>query len=658
MGEVGAEDARPTEVAVNTAPEGSGAHDAARPDAGLPDTSRPRTPAPAPKDGPVDRASARLPASEMPPNATEYAVPPAENRLQYLEELVAASHAINAILEPAKVAEVLALRAAKILRLAAVVVLSADEQERITVLSAPHVPPAFVAAHEGAAEDSIVGRALREARPFATWDLRQATDARLAAAAREAFMVSGVCAPMFFGGKAVGALCVYTQDARRFSEDELRILSLLAAQGGIALTNARAYRELRIQAAEVRTGFQRVGEALSASLDIGETLHLIVQLAVDITPADAGAIFLLQEPHEGDGMRLAGMRGLEARSVRRFRLMPVSTIARRALDEHRIVYVPDTRRVSEVAFPALRLNLNETAETRSVLCVPLLAGDRPLGVLEHYSAAPNAFSQRDIQLLGTFAHQATVAIERAQLYAQERNIAQTLQRCFLPELPEAIHGFQIGRIYAPGSLIGDVGGDSYDVFTLPDGRIATLIADVAGQGTHAATLAIMVKYTVRAYALEDPHPSSVLRRLNEAVRLQTEDSTFVTVTYGLLDPVKRTAALATAAHPPPLLWCAKTRQCHEIATPPGLICGFLPDQDYGTIEVSLGSGDTLVFYTDGVIEARRGKTMFKQERLEKVIRENADLSAQEIAGAVYVAVTEFVDGERTDDIALLTLRVE
>lgn len=652
MGEVGANEARPTEVAVNPVPEVPGAHETERPDTGHSGATRLHILAPAPKDGQVESVKAH------PSIPSPYAIPPAENRLQFLEELVAASHAINAILEPARVAEVLAQSAAKILNLAGVVVLSADDQDRISVLAAPDVPAAFAAAHAGSPAHSIVGRALREARALETGDLRQAAEERLAAAAKAGGIVSGVCVPMFFGGKAVGALSVYTQDARQFTDDEFHILSLLAAQGGVALTHARAYRELRTQAAEVRTGFQRVGEALSASLDIGETLHLIVQLAVDITPAEAGAIYLLQEPHEGSGMRLAGMRGLEGRSVRRFRLTPTSSIARRALEEHRIVYVPDTRRVSDMAFPTLRRTVDETAETRSVLCVPLVAGDRPLGILEQYSPHPNAFSQRDIQLLGTFAHQATVAIERAQLYAQERNAAQTLQRAFLPELPETINGFQIGRIYAPGSLVGDVGGDSYDLFTLPDGRIATLIADVAGKGSLAATLAIMVKYTVRAYALEDPRPASVLRRLNEAIRLQTDDATFVTATYALLDPRRRTVSLATAAHPPPLLWCAKSRHCSEIECLPGLICGFLPDQDYATVEVPLGPGDTLVFYTDGVIEARHGKAMFKQERLEKVVRENAELSAQEIAGAVYVAVTEFVDGERTDDIALLTLRVE
>ena len=83
----------------------------------------------------------------------------------------------------------------------------------------------------------------------------------------------------------------------------------------------------------------------------------------------------------------------------------------------------------------------------------------------------------------------------------------------------------------------------------------------------------------------------------------------------------------------------------------------MSEQEYTTVQLTLGAGDTLVFYTDGVIEARRGKTMFQQERLERVVRENAQLSAQEIAAAIFVAVAEFVDGG-TDDIALLTLRAE
>jgi phosphoserine phosphatase RsbU/P len=651
MGEIGAQTTRPPSLGIVTS---NGDREL------LPVTSK--DPAFVPADFDVANThqaavTARVvPAIPTAPAASEYFIPPSTNRLHYLEALVSASHAINAILEPAKVAEVLAHRSAAILNVSGIVVLSVDDHDQVRVLWSQGVSDCVGKAHEGLLSESIVGRALQAGRPFAAWDVRRVEDERLAKAAQTEGIVSGVCVPMYFGGKAVGGLIIYSHDARHFTDDEFNVLSLLAAQGGIALTNARAYRELQTQAAEVRAGFQRVGEALSASLDIGETLHLIVQLAVDITPADAGAIYLLQEPHEGTGMQIAGMRGLERRSIRRFRVMPVSVLAERALKEQRIVYVPDTRRVSEIAFPTLRLSVEEVADTRSVLCVPLQVGDRNLGVLEYYSAVPNAFSQREMQVVGTFAHQATVAIERARLYAQECNIAQTLQRAFLPELPDSMGGFHIGRIYVAGNTAAQVGGDSYDVFTLPDGRIAAFIADVSGQGPEAATLAVMVKYTVRAFALENPDPASVLHRVNEVVRLQTNDSTFVTIIFALLDPAKQTVTLSNAAHPSPLLWNARTKSCAEVTCEQGLICGFLPGEEYPSIGLSLHSGDTLFLYTDGVIEARKDKVLFGPSRLEKAVCENAHLPAQELAGALYVTVAEYVDGGTLDDLAVLVLR--
>lgn len=608
--------------------------------------------------------SADLPPvpAELPPPLPPPSRPPelVHNRVLSLEALVNASNALNATLDPNKVADILVTRTAALLEVAGVSVMMVNERNDVRIAAAHGLSESYVQSQAGPLEQSIAGRALVEQRTFATWDLRQSTDTTLAEAARREGIVSVACAPMYFNGRAVGALNAYCREPRCFTDDHFHMLSLLAAQGAIALTNARAYRELRAQAAEVRAGFQRVGEALSASLDIGETLRLIVQLAVEMTRVDAGALFMLLDKHEGGGFALAGMRGLDRRSVRRFRRMPISRLAQRALDERRVVIVPDTRRVTDVAFPTLRLSIDETAEARSYVCVPILLGDRPLGVLEQYASEPGRFTKSDIQLLSSFAHQASVAIENARLYAQERNTAQTLQRAFLPELPGAISGFQIGRIYAPGSQESAVGGDTYDLFQLPDGRIAALIADVCGQGTLAATLAVMAKYTVRAYALESPDPSIVLARTNEALLHQTGDSTFLTLCYALLNPERRTVTIASAAHPPALLCRVQEGLpvCSAVENAPGLIAGFLPNQEYENVTLAMQAGDVLVFYTDGVIEARQNKVMFGQQRLEEVIAANANLSAQDIAGAIYNSVTDYVEGDRPDDIALLVLKAE
>jgi serine phosphatase RsbU (regulator of sigma subunit) len=604
--------------------------------------------------GPPEASLSYSVSSVISPNSS-LPIEAAAGRVQ-LEDLVTAYHAISSTLEPMRVADILAERTQTLLAVAGVAVLLVDDRQWLSVAASRGLTPDFLQTLCGPVQESVVAMAIAEARPFATWDVRSLNNQKVAEAARQDGIVASVCTPLLFGGQPVGVLYIYCRENRRFSEDEFHVLTLLATQGATALSNAHAYHELQAQATEIKAGFQRVGEALSASLDVAETLRIILQQATSMTRADAGAVFMLCEPHEGTGLRLAEMRGLDRRSVRRFRIIPISQVAGRAMEERRAVIVPDTRRVTDIAFPTLRVSNEETAETRTVICVPLMIGDRSLGVLEQYASTTRAFSQRDVELLVAFAHQAAVAVENARLYAQECSTAETLQKAFLPELPATIAGFEIGRVYSPGSQVSAVGGDTYDLFELPDGRIVALIADVSGQGTYAATLAIMAKYTIRAYAFEDPTPSSVLARANDALVEQTSDSTFLTCCYALIDPNNRRVALASAAHPPAIHFRVRGNCCVPVATTPGLIAGFLHHQEYPTQEIVMEWGDVLVLYTDGVTEARRNKAQFAMDRLMQVIQDNVRLCAQEIAAAIYAAVTDYVDNDRPDDIALLVLK--
>lgn len=610
-----------------------------------------------------------------PPASAPFSASPA--RLRYLEALAAASNAINASLDLEKVLEVLADKTLSLLEVPAVSVMliaerssAASDGPTVRTVAARGLSAAYVEAQHGLLEDSIAGRALAEERTFATWDVRQTADERIAAAAAREGISSVACAPMFFAGRPLGTLNLYCKNEPRcFSEDQFHILSLLAAQGAVAISNARLYKESRARAGEVRAGFQRVGTALAASLDLGETLRLIVQLAVEMTRAEGGAFFMLRDGSENSGgLVLSAARGIDRRSIRRIRrLVQPSPIAKKALAERRVVVVPDTRRQSDTAFPTLRLPVgDQVVETRSVVCVPVLAGERPVGVLEQYSSFPGRFERGDLQLLSSFALQAAVAIENSRLYAQEKNLAQTLQRAFLPELPPAVGGFQIGRLYAPGSEEAQVGGDTYDLFTLSDGRLAVLMADVSGQGALAATLTVMAKYTVRAYALEEPAPAVVLARTNDALVRQTGDSTFLTLCYALLDPRTRSVRVASAAHPP-ALFCRPGHKCQRLGALPGLIAGFRSGETYTEDQAVFGSGDVLVFYTDGVTEARRKasplasstpRPQFEMERLQRVIEANVSLSAQEIAHAIHAAVADHAAGNLSDDIALLVLKAD
>jgi len=583
---------------------------------------------------------------------------PAKSRLQYLEGLTRASRAISASLDLGRVAELCAESAAALLDVpaAAVFLLEGKDGGMLRAAACRGLSQVFGPLRDRPVTGSVDEKAIAERRVFAAWNLRLVTDAELAASARDEGIVSVVCVPVFAQDGALGTLHLYCRDARCFTEDEFQVLSLLADHAGVAIANARACCDLRAQASEARSGFQRVGEALAASMDIEETLRLIVQLAGEMSHAEAGAMYLLQAEQEGGNLLLAASRNIDRGALRRFRVRPPSPLARRALIERRAVVVPDTHRRPDTSFPALSHDDLRSDEVRSAVCVPAFAGDRPVGVLEQYSREPGRFDHSDIQLISGFALHAAAAIENARLYAAEKGAARTLLQAFLPQIPPTLGGFHIGRVFAPGSEATAVGGDTFDLFTLPDGRIAVLIADVSGQGSFAATLAVLVKYTVRAYALQDPDPARVLERVNDALVHQTEEGTFVTIGYALLDPAFRSVTIASAAHPPAVHHCARTGACGPIDVHPGLIAGFLLAERYPALPLSLETGDVFVLYTDGVLEARRGREQFGMERIRDVVRESAALPAQEIATALYAAVCDHVEGPLNDDLAILVLK--
>lgn len=611
-----------------------------------------------PVAGDASPSGALLPAGKTPGglNASPTAHAASPGRLHYLEALAAVSNTINATLELDLVLQLLVDRAAELLQVPATSVMLLERSGQVSIHAAHGLSPAYVQSQRGPLEQSVAGRALTEGRVFATWDARRGADENAAAAAREG-LVSVACAPMLCAGEPVGALNLYCRREHCFGEDQLHVLALLAAQGAIAVTNARLYRRSRAQAAEVRASFERVGVALASSLNRAEILQLIVQLAGEMTYAEGGAMFMLADEREGGDLVLWAARGLERRSIRHFRRVPVSPLVARAWAEKSVLIVSDTRQSSDTPFPALaKFGEKKERTTRSAICVPIAIDDRPVGILELYAGEPYRFDEADRELLASYAIQAAVAIENTRLYAQERDVAQTLQRAFLPHFSDTVGGWGVGRIYAPANEVAAVGGDTYDLFPLPDGRIAAVIADVCGKGTFAATLTALTKYTTRAYALEDPDPSRVLARVNNALIPQTDDCTFVTLCYALLDPCSRSAEVASAAHPPVLLCRPGEPGCRPLGSRPGLIAGFRPDEEYPSESTPLQTGDILVFYTDGVLEARKRKNMFGSDRLEKVIAQNAGLSAQEIAAAIYAAVVGHTGDNLSDDLALLVLK--
>jgi anti-anti-sigma factor len=216
-------------------------------------------------------------------------------------------------------------------------------------------------------------------------------------------------------------------------------------------------------------------------------------------------------------------------------------------------------------------------------------------------------------VLASVISERTEAIAEARRVLQrEQRITETLQRSLLPNRIPQIPGVAVACRYFPGAAGLEVGGDWYDVFVLPDGRIGLTVGDVVGRGPGAAASMGQLRTAVRAYALDTGSPAAVVDRLSRLVR-EFEEAQMATLIYGILDPIAGTLTFESAGHPPPLLINpdGTARFLNEAhSTPLGVAVG----SSTNTV-VPIGPGSTLVFYTDGLVEPRNGSIEAGMESL-------------------------------------------
>ncbi len=240
--------------------------------------------------------------------------------------------------------------------------------------------------------------------------------------------------------------------------------------------------------------------------------------------------------------------------------------------------------------------------------------------------------------------------EDRRAFEAEHRIASTLQRSLLPALPE-VDGVHVRGTYLPGAEDVEVGGDWFDAVPGVDGSVTVVIGDVVGKGVAAAATMGQLRSAIRAYALEGFGPGAVLDRLN-ALTLTSGDGTFATVLCVRVDPATGTLAWCRGGHLPPLLrrWDGEVVVLDERGSPP---VGVLPGASYVEHEGVLGPGDSLVLYTDGLVE-RRGEDI--DVGIDRLVAELASLEDGD--DLVDRLVEPVARTSRRDDVAALVLRVD
>jgi serine phosphatase RsbU (regulator of sigma subunit) len=241
--------------------------------------------------------------------------------------------------------------------------------------------------------------------------------------------------------------------------------------------------------------------------------------------------------------------------------------------------------------------------------------------------------------------------ERERL-EQELEVARRIQQASLPkEMPQLVD-WQITPYYQPAR---EVGGDFYDFLDLADGRLGVVVGDATGKGVPAALMMASTRSTLRAVAQACESPSDALRRVNDPLATDIPSNMFVTCFYAILDPNSGTLSYANAGHDLPYLWHGGN--CEELRAR-GMPLGLMPGMSYEEKEIVLDSGETALFYSDGLVEAHDPEgEMFGFPRLRALIAEHGE--ERSLGDFLLEELYSFVgDGweQEEDDITLLTLR--
>jgi serine phosphatase RsbU (regulator of sigma subunit) len=415
----------------------------------------------------------------------------------------------------------------------------------------------------------------------------------------------------------------------------------------------------------------QISEQLNSSVDIQSALDSTLRTLLKVMNLQTGWVSMLTESHlsvfpAGDspphGFVLATAYGLPPgleRDSRRFLRQPPACHCQHLLKEGRL-----TRAVNIVECTRLRDSMRAAGDNQGLLfhaSVPLISQGKPLGLINVATTEWQFLTHADLHFLSAVSAQLVVALERAHLYEvvearrirleNELQIAREVQAGLMPrEMPD-IPGFGLAGAWRPAR---EVAGDFYDIFPLDEGRWGIMIGDVADKGTAAALYMAMIHSLILSGALRHRSPAAVLMEVNQTVLRQSSSGMFCTVFLAVLDPKKQTLQYANAGHNPPIV--RRASGTIESLTRTGSVVGVFEEVQLSEATITVGRGDAVVLYTDGVTEAGnlRGED-YGINRLIVAITA-APCKAGELLARIEVDLNAFTEGApHQDDVTFLVL---
>jgi PAS domain S-box-containing protein len=425
------------------------------------------------------------------------------------------------------------------------------------------------------------------------------------------------------------------------------------------VTGQREAEEMRgrlteqLSAAALRTvRLQQATSMLAEAITVEQVVEVITEVGRSAIGAERSAVALLDP--ERLRLRTINLAGLPDHPGGPLGEMPldVPSVMTAAILSRRPLLVENPDDLYKHFDEGVDLFLQHTDE-QAWVGLPLLSSGAPLGALRFAFTKPRKITDEERVFLEALAGQCALALERASLFEREHTTAETLQRSLLPDSLPIVPGIILEARYLPVTRNMEIGGDWYDAFRLPDGKLAVAAGDVMGKGLTAAAGMGRVRNALRALALTDPRPAAVLAGLDRLFIATELEEQVTTVAYLVLDPLTGEGMAGSAGHLPPLLLSVDGPP-HLDQAAAGTPLGWAsPRQQYA---FRLPPGNTAVLYSDGLVENRKRGLDAGLDELVRVAAEAPAAAVEDPPMLLDYLVERMLIGyEQDDDVTVLVV---
>lgn len=401
---------------------------------------------------------------------------------------------------------------------------------------------------------------------------------------------------------------------------------------------------------------------INSTLDLEELIGLVMEKAQSVMRAEASSVMLINE--KTNRLECEVALGQVGETVRKtIQLARGQGVAGWTWQHQKPLIVPDVEK--DPRFYSA-IDQKSGFRTKSILAVPLLAKERIIGVAEVINRTDGKqFTEDDLDLFSTFGRQVSLAIENARMHKmeleqerlrQQLESAKVIQQSFMPEiLPRAKEDkFQLAAKNLPAI---SVGGDFYDAVELDENHLGLLIGDVSGKGVPAALYMARLMSDFRFFVQQEKQPADLLFRLNEILVDRSRQGMFVTLQYLIIDILTGHVRFCDAGHLPIIHVSGKSKQAGLVPCDKGVPLGIVKSMQFAETELVLEPGDSLMLYTDGIIETMNEKNeQFSIHRLvDFVSRKKA--TPEKLIDRLIKEVKKFSENmPQHDDITAMALR--